>query len=74
MEDYYLMLQLVTKENADWEGLKLNKYIGDYIHAIDREHTLAISGDDKRLTISKSEEFLKCEQRIRDLKVEMSYK
>lgn len=74
MEDYYLMLQLVTKENADWEGLKLNKYIGDYIHAIDREHTLAISGDDKRLTISKSEEFLKCEQRIRELKVEMSYK
>ncbi len=72
MEDYYLMLQLVTRHNADWDGLTLNKYVGDYIHAVDRDHTLAISDDEKRSTILKSADFILCEQRIHDMKREIN--
>jgi len=48
MEDYYLMLQLVSQENTDWQGLKDNVYIGDYMHSVDRLHTLAFSTDESR--------------------------
>ncbi|MCR5944029.1 glycosyltransferase [Ochrobactrum sp. XJ1] len=71
MEDYYLTLQIVTKENTDWDGLRLNKYIGDYVHATNRRHTLAISCDRERSLLAQNEEYLICRQRILDLRNEL---
>lgn len=71
MEDYYLTLQIVTKENTDWNGLRLNKYIGDYVHATNRNHTLAISCDNERSLVAQDEEYLICRQRILDLRNEL---
>lgn len=71
MEDYYLTLQLITKDNSDWDSLCLNNYIGDYIHSITRSHTLAISCDKERLKVSQDEEYLTCSQRIFDLRNEI---
>ena len=64
MEDYYLMLQLVQQDNADWEGLGMNVYIGDYIHHLGRSHTLA------RVTIEdvyNNAEYLTCQMRVESL-------
>ena len=68
MEDYYLTLQLFTKENCDWESLTYNRYIGDYIHSTDREHTLAISDDAERDKLLSDPIYQKDEKRITDLR------
>jgi hypothetical protein len=68
MEDYLLTLQLFSKENADWEGLKSNFYIGDYIHSVDREHTLALTNEQERLSLLESQEYIICDQRICDIR------
>ena len=31
LEDYFLLLQLVTRDNTDWKGLSQDMYIGDYV-------------------------------------------
>jgi len=72
MEDYLLTLQLFTEENCDWESLKLNFYIGDYIHSINRSHTLAFLNDQERQTLISSPEYRFCEQRIRDIRKKIS--
>ncbi len=43
MEDYFLLLQLVTPDNSDRLGLEKNFYIGDYLFRQDREQTLALT-------------------------------
>jgi lipopolysaccharide biosynthesis protein len=68
MEDYLLTLQLFTKFNSDWAGLKEDRYIGDYIHSVDRAHTLAFSDDQERLALLSSPEYKVCEQRICDMR------
>lgn len=71
MEDYYLMLQLVTRENTDWESLKVNRYVGDYIHSVDRSHTLARVYEVQESSVVESDpEFLICSERIRKLRVD----
>lgn len=69
LEDYFLTLQLFTEENCDWEGLKLNQYIGDYIHSIDRSHTLAFTDDSERQMLLKQPDYILCENRIEDLRL-----
>lgn len=71
MEDYYLMLQLLTRENADWQSLKVNKYIGDYIHATDRAHTLALMCDTERNSRLKDEDYRRCAERIEALRKDL---
>ena len=68
MEDYFLTLQLFTKENTDWNSLKENRYIGDYIHSIDRQHTLAFSEDSIRAKLLKDEKYLACDKKINELR------
>ncbi len=46
MEDYLLLLQIVTPYNGDRLGLEKNFYIGDYLFRKDHEQTLALR--DKR--------------------------
>lgn len=67
MEDYLLTLQLFSQENCDWESLRFNFYIGDYIHSVDRSHTLAFSSQIARRKMTVSKEYLKCNKRIEDL-------
>lgn len=71
MEDYLLTMQIFTHENADWEGLNMNKYIGDYIHSIDRNHTLAFSQEEERRAIFNNPEYRLCEERISQMRIQM---
>jgi len=68
MEDYYLTLQIFSKQSGDWESLRLNRYIGDYIHSSDREHTLAISDAKKKEELLNDPIYQRDEQRIVDLR------
>jgi lipopolysaccharide biosynthesis protein len=68
MEDYFLTLQYFTKDNCDWDSLKENFYIGDYIHSLDREHTLAFSNDEDRQKLLENLEYRKCEQMICEMR------
>jgi len=68
MEDYLLTLQLFTENNCDWESLIEPVYIGDYIHSVNRSHTLAISNTDERSALLSDPEYRRCEQRICDLR------
>ena len=68
MEDYLLTLQIFTQENSDWDSLKENFYIGDYIHSTNRAHTLAFSDDKERQELLSSAEYMLCEQRIHEIR------
>ncbi|SIQ32051.1 glycoside hydrolase family 99-like domain-containing protein [Aquipseudomonas alcaligenes] len=68
MEDYFLTLQLFTKSNTDWDSLRENTYIGDYIHSIERNHTLAFTDETEKQTILKNPQYQLCEKRIHDLR------
>lgn len=68
MEDYLLTLQLFTKDNGDWDSLKENFFMGDYIHSVDRTHTLAFSDEQERQAILANSEYISCEQRICDMR------
>lgn len=64
MEDYLLTLQLFTEDNADWDSLKESFYIGDYIHSVDRAHTLAFANEQERQALVSTPEYVLCTQRI----------
>ncbi len=68
MEDYLMTLQLFREDNSDWEGLRMNHYVGDYVHSIDRTHTLALGDDAVREALLRDPEYLVCEQRIVDMR------
>jgi hypothetical protein len=68
MEDYYLTLQLFSKEDCDWESLTYNRYIGDYIHSADRDHTLAISDEETKSKLLSDPTYQRDEKRITDLR------
>ncbi|MDN6856453.1 glycoside hydrolase family 99-like domain-containing protein [Pseudomonas sp. CAN2814] len=72
MEDYFLTLQLFTRENTDWESLRDNVYVGDYIHSIEREHTLAITDNAERQRLLADPEYQACDRRINDLRKKLS--
>jgi hypothetical protein len=68
MEDYLLTLQLLTRDNCDWDSLKENHYIGDYIHSSDRNHTLALTTVREREMLLASSEYMLCLKRINDMR------
>ena len=72
MEDYFLTLQLFTRSNTDWESLRENLYIGDYIHSIERNHTLAFTDDTERQKLLSDPQYQLCEKRINDLRRKLS--
>ncbi|QCQ21349.1 glycoside hydrolase family 99-like domain-containing protein [Desulfoglaeba alkanexedens] len=64
LEDYFLTLQLFTRENADWESLGENAYIGDYLHVVGGANTLAMASEEAHQAIVESPEYRLCEQRV----------
>ena len=68
MEDYYLTMQLFTYENADWESLKFNIYIGDYIHSSDRDHTLAFTNDNEKVSLLDDSNYQRDAKRIIEIR------
>ena len=58
LEDYALLLQLITSDNTDWDALTLNQYVGDYRHLVDGIHTLAVVDQALRAEILQSAEYL----------------
>lgn len=71
MEDYYLSLQLLGRDNTDWQSLHENFYVGDYIHSTDRSHTLAISDITIRGEVTTDLHFEKCKNRVELLKAQL---
>jgi hypothetical protein len=67
MEDYFLTLQLFNEANADWRGLRDNIYIGDYVHSVDRSHTLALLDDDERDQLHANEDYWRCLRQVQDM-------
>lgn len=67
MEDYFLTLQIFSEENADWESLSIGRYIGEYFHAVDRTHTLALTNANK-LIVTAEEEYQRCQNRIDEMR------
>ena len=72
MEDYYLTLQLFKSDNADWQSLQENRYLGDYITSVDRQHTLAFSCDNERRKILADPVYQRCESRIQKMRRKIS--
>jgi 2-polyprenyl-3-methyl-5-hydroxy-6-metoxy-1,4-benzoquinol methylase len=72
MEDYYLTLQLFTEDNCDWAGLQSNKYIGDYVHSVDRSHTLAFADSNERNKMLSDPEYIRCLNRIKEIRSKAS--
>ena len=60
LEDYCLTLQIFQANNADWDSLKLNQYIGDYRHCVDKYQTLAVTDKNARALIVQTEEYRQC--------------
>lgn len=72
MEDYLMTLQLFTKDNGDWQGLRKNFYVGDYVHSVDRPHTLALIDDEVRASLLEDPEYRLCEERIETMRKRIS--
>ncbi len=71
LEDYYLTLQLFSRDNADWQGLADSFFIGDYIHAVGSENTLAFADAGQRRAIVEGDQYRRCENRVRELKASL---
>jgi len=68
LEDYYLTLQVFTKEDTDWASLQAHKFIGDYYHYEDMTQTLAILNKDQRSKLMSSPDYAYCENKIHILR------
>ncbi len=68
MEDYCLLLQLAKNNNTDWKGVEDNYYIGDYMHATDRDQTLAFFNKDKKLDKLSDPDYIRDDLFIQDIK------
>lgn len=69
MEDYYLTMQLFTRDGTDWASLRSCDFIGDYIHRIGCDtHTLALTDEQQRADLLASESYRICEARIKALR------
>ena len=68
MEDYLLTLQLFSADNGDWDSLKENFYLGDYIHCVDRSNTLAIHDDYERDALLVDPHYVLCDLRVKEIR------
>jgi hypothetical protein len=71
MEDWLLTMQIFTRDNCDWDSLNQNFYIGEYIHSVDRPHTLAFTSDAERRTMFTNPEYMRCEKLIFELRLRL---
>lgn len=72
MEDYYFTLQIFSEDGTDWESLKYKNYIGDYIHSLDGQNTLAIVCNEERCETLNDPFYIECENRIHELRNEIN--
>ena len=73
MEDYYLTLQIFTREETDWDSLRNGVFIGDYIHRRNGEsHTLATTDVKDKSRIMSEDHYRICEKRINDMRRKIS--
>jgi hypothetical protein len=70
MEDYYLTLQLFTRENCDWHSLLMTNHIGDYTYLLDASGggTLSLLSDEARTALKVSAEYGRCEAAIQEMR------
>lgn len=69
LEDYYLTLQIFSPEETDWDSLRNDVFIGDYIHRRgDQLHTLALSDSEQKNMLLRREEYRMCEARVAELR------
>jgi lipopolysaccharide biosynthesis protein/antitoxin component HigA of HigAB toxin-antitoxin module len=68
LEDYYLTLQLFTRDNTDWESLDLDNYIGDYIHTAGAQNTLAVTTEEQRRKLVESPHYRYCLKLVDELR------
>ena len=74
MEDYYLTLQLFTRQDTDWASLRHSEFIGDYIHRVgDESNTLALHNEEERQQLLKSDHYVICEERITELRRKLAH-
>ena len=73
MEDYYLTLQLFTREGTDWNSLEKDVFIGDYIHRVGgvNSNTLAVNDQVQRAALLASETYTRSEKLIKELRAEI---
>jgi len=73
MEDYYLTLQLFTREGTDWKSLDNEVFVGDYIHRVGsvNSNTLAVNDQAQRAVLLASESYVRSEQLIKELRAEI---
>lgn len=73
LEDYYLTLQLFTREGTDWKSLENEFFIGDYIHRVGcaNSNTLAVNDQEQRAVLLASESYVRSEQLIKELRAEI---
>jgi lipopolysaccharide biosynthesis protein/SAM-dependent methyltransferase len=72
MEDYLLTLQIFRRDNCDWDSLSQNVYIGEYIHSIDRPHTLAFASEAERKEMLTDPLYQLCESRIVETRLRLA--
>ncbi|MDP3414621.1 glycoside hydrolase family 99-like domain-containing protein [Falsiroseomonas sp.] len=69
MEDYYLTLQIFSAEGSDWDSLRQNVFIGDYIYLHGgKSNTLAIDDAERRRESITGVDYRLSETRIAKLK------
>ncbi len=68
LEDYYLTLQLFTQTNADWDSLRHNTYIGDYLHLGTGVNTLALGRDEHHKAVVESTAYRRSLEHINQLR------
>ncbi len=68
MEDYFLLLQIINHKNTDWEGVRRNFYIGDYLHKVDGSNILGLLDESKKEKLSLNIEYMKSKRMINELK------
>lgn len=74
LEDYLLTLQLITSANADWKSLRMDNFIGDYLHSQDGSNTLAHLQKEDLDRILSDPHYLVCKDRVEALKKNLKQK
>lgn len=73
LEDYYLTLQLFTRTNTDWDSLKKNIYIGDYLHSGTGVNTLASGSDEHHHAVVESPAYRTSLEHINQLRATLAF-
>lgn len=69
MEDYFLTLQIFGQDSTDWDSLREERFIGDYIHRQGCDnHTLALVDEAEKKALLAYGPYMICEERIVEMR------